>query len=1691
MPRRASKQSQNGHQSKPPKLSEMAGLVYKTTKFPRNYPSPSKTPSPQLADSVSIPIKTVSTKIAPPKSAPRQFAAVQIAQPVSGYQTEHKLSPKVEVLVQTQPKQATPTKPSQSSISIQLPTVSARDLAGVRDIAEQDYSKKRKRDSNADYQDQREKNDTARHLVEYEFDQVSYAAQQYSAESDDLTNSGIFYQSSLIEGSEIPILSQTTISKLDAAIRKADARAIADIPIEKITRIQKLLQGTISAVTRFTLTIDSDASESDVDEWFQIIDIVLTSLQAMKALLRTMTSNREDKELYSEDILVNTIAALAHIIEGVVIPVVQCRTGSSTFGFFSARRKELSDVIVQSQRALMLLGKLVANVEISEIAVSRIEHWSIELIFVENAHTEKESILGIQRYETMRRAAMDTLASVFTRYPEHRKGVIDHILSSLEKLPSTRQSARQYKLTEGKPIQLVSALLMRLLQTSTMWTGVELSTQKKQKRRRKSHEDDDSEPEQSDDDDDEPIAQQVKRSLQKDPIDFDEWPKYSITDASKELASVYTTLYQNVVDTSKHMIGFLLGRALNTTKSGDLPYRNLLDIFTEDFLTVLGQPEWPAAEYLLTAMLNHLIHIGEDEKRAVPQKTMALDLMTTMAMRISELQGHKPAIIRGLETIDTPVSKRMLDLVQSSEASQVGLIHSSGPYRVLFEYLSHFPGDAQADSAAAFILIQWADLCLKAAKDEKPGLKNKALLQLRNTIPDMTWLGNEYSFAKMDLQMAKSASSIITLSSAFCNLYQHILRALLGAMNSSQTHLKSKGLKMITQLIEKDPNILDRHRMIFAHIVRCSDDPSPMVRQSALMLLEICTQLKPSQDKQACPKVCILSSDDNVGVRKKAMKLMNDMFLRNDDMGMRRLISLAFLQRTKDLEDSVADMARQNLESIWFTSLHGAAAGSVEAKINLQKQVTLLTACCEDTADPLLESYLWSLLAPTSKNNKTNLETCNRIVSVLFDSVIENTSDQTGVSQRQYSTALTIFAKVAPKLFTVEQLGLLTPYIKNVTTMENLLMYRNSVIVFRYVIPTLSSSVQQNLLIDIRKSLLSSITKIPYTELTEPAACLWNIREATNDAGFLVTLMTQVLKQLQPFSKNPASLEGNPTFLRIARLIDLLGPFGKICNLDPDVALFKQKGFDPKNGSVATLLIDNLHPFCNTKCPKEVRLSAIRSMGLICQSWPRQYLRTDITKAFELVFYNHDIELQRIVLEGFLTFFKQEEKRSETGAEIKVGGGSTHGQARLAKSFVANDNDGAVTTIAQKFLSHVLKIALATTDSLALVATEVIASINRQGLVHPKESGPALVALETSTNPAIARISLEAHQAMHSKHESMFEKEYMAAVQEAFRYQCDIIHDPRGITPHPYVAKLKPLFDVLKTGNSKSRKRFISNVCSKVKFELPKLDISGDIPTAVLFARFVMENLAFFDYARIDELLSLIKTLEDMVLTSVGATVGHAIETEVLKVKLSDNNGDIPMSDMTPSMASESDISFVNEGRLRQLAVASCILTMVWETRTHLRAVWGLQKSKVKLTVKDLNKAPTRQGLVSNEKFVDKIAVTVQSLADRDSQMALVTTFSQVIAIDSELRVQDEDDFGDLAAKASGYETPSEGEDAGMPGSGAAKGRKRKNASLGGVNTPKKVKKYASETPKKGLGKARKARSGSSVSNDAEDGAWD
>lgn len=436
-----------------------------------------------------------------------------------------------------------------------------------------------------------------------------------------------------------------------------------------------------------------------------------TALRSARVIVRIMAGLSEEKSLCSEEILQNVVDVLNRVLTSCVVPIVETRPKDSDSEFHdlaAAHKKEISQLLYQANRVMRLLVELLDKVDTAETIITALEYFAIRTLFVENAPTEKESILGIQKFEGLRRSAMDIITEVFSRYPEQRPFIFDEILASWQKLPTKGQYARQYKLSDGTSIQLVSALIIRLIQTSAApakdrLPRLKLRVSRTQIRTRS----------ESDTSDLEDVSSETKVDVgaSEAPSDGSDTNDEDDNSAKRRLAREADALSDHASKDAQYVVRYLVRRAMTASKTGDQPHRHLLDMFTEDLFSLLGNPEWPGAELLLRALLVSVMGITEN-KATAPAKNMALELLGMMGSAISELVASTQTCARSLENQDSALSgylRQLFDDYLDGSLQSSELMNWDGPYRMVMEYLVSADSDGlPTRSAQLYYLTQWA-----------------------------------------------------------------------------------------------------------------------------------------------------------------------------------------------------------------------------------------------------------------------------------------------------------------------------------------------------------------------------------------------------------------------------------------------------------------------------------------------------------------------------------------------------------------------------------------------------------------------------------------------------------------------------------------------------------------------------------------------------------------------------------------------------------------------------------------------------------------------------------------------------------------------------------------------------------------------------------------------------------------------
>ena len=542
-------------------------------------------------------------------------------------------------------------------------------------------------------------------------------------------------------GAEVRALATDKLVKLDLSLQKVTTTGkLDDIPIDDLCRLQKLCTKDLMIVQSSELSIDTTWNNDDFSAWLQRAGLAESALRSARIILRIMIGLKGEKRVCSEEILQHVVGVLNQIFNQCIIPVVEARprdAGAEFIELVSPHKKAIGQLLYQANKVMKMLVEMLAKVDIAETIITGLEFFAIRILFVENAQLEKESILSIQKFEAPRRTAMDIITGVFAKHSEQRPFIFDEILSSLQKLPTKGQNARQFKLSDGTSIQLVSALIMRLIQTSAAPARSLVKVKQpritiQRKRRLSASCSSESEAENSSKTVNDDEGSQAS-SIGPNDDTYDH--------AKQRLSKEATDLSSISARDAQYVMGYLVRRAMTASKSGDQPYRHLLDMFAEDLILVLGNAEWPAAELLLNVLMSIMMNITETKSTA-PAKTMALELLGIMGSAISELVAGTQSLARNLENQDSERGiqlRQMFDEYVDGRFQNTELFVWDGPYRIVLDYLASVDSEGlPTRSAQVFYLIQWAK-SVGAAQSTAEFEGKPMVYQLQKMLSSRAW----------------------------------------------------------------------------------------------------------------------------------------------------------------------------------------------------------------------------------------------------------------------------------------------------------------------------------------------------------------------------------------------------------------------------------------------------------------------------------------------------------------------------------------------------------------------------------------------------------------------------------------------------------------------------------------------------------------------------------------------------------------------------------------------------------------------------------------------------------------------------------------------------------------------------------------------------------------------------------------
>jgi cohesin loading factor subunit SCC2 len=371
-------------------------------------------------------------------------------------------------------------------------------------------------------------------------------------------------------------------------------------------------------------------------------------------------------------------------------------------------------------------------------------------------------------------------------------------------------------------------------------------------------------------------------------------------------ADEWTRAAKSANQSASYIVSYLTSRALQTSRAAptDSPFKALLDIFTEDFLTVLAAPEWPAAELLLRSLIKNLYACIDGDSHGAQVKNVALDVVGQIAAKIRAVRKKLRVQLSSRPEEDTDtltLIARVAEYSTGPSLTMKELTDLQETYRIMWA-----KSDSGMRDALRFQVCSWANFVLSTDRIEDEEVSTRRSAPLIEVLVQIAKTGTaQYDSLSLpsDLEVSLACTVLLTRSPLFQS-WDNMLSRILRSMSEKQPTFRTKALRALGQIIVADPDILSLTNVQQQVALRISD-PSPAVREAAIELVSKHIASDPVLGKEYYDVIRGRVNDAGLGVRKRVIKLLKDIYFKCDDKSMQAEISASILSRIADDENSV------------------------------------------------------------------------------------------------------------------------------------------------------------------------------------------------------------------------------------------------------------------------------------------------------------------------------------------------------------------------------------------------------------------------------------------------------------------------------------------------------------------------------------------------------------------------------------------------------------------------------------------------------------------------------------------------------------------------------------------------------------------------------------------------------------------
>ncbi|KAM6293877.1 nipped-B-like protein [Aegotheles albertisi] len=1286
---------------------------------------------------------------------------------------------------------------------------------------------------------------------------------------------------------EIPqelLLGKHQLSELGSESAKIKAMGIMDkLSTDKTVKLLNILEKNIQDGSKLSTLLNHNNDTEDEERLWRdlIMERVTKSADACLTAINIMTSPNMPKAVYIEDIIERVIQYTKFHLQNTLYPQYDpvYRVDPHGGGVLSSKAKR-AKCSTHKQRVIVMLYNKVCDIvsslsELLEIqlltdtTILQVSSMGITPFFVENV-------------SELQLCAIKLVTAVFSRYEKHRQLILEEIFTSLARLPTSKRSLRNFRLnssdTDGEPmyIQMVTALVLQLIQCVVHLPSTEKDSNSEEESNKK-------------------VDQDV----------------------------LITNSYETAMRTAQNFLSIFLKKC--GSKQGEEDYRPLFENFVQDLLSTVNKPEWPAAELLLSLLGRLLVHQFSNKSTEMALRVASLDYLGTVAARL-----RKDAVTSKMD--QGSIARIIKQVSGEDEIQQL--------QKALLDYLDeNTETDASLVFSRKFYIAQWfrdttmeTEKAIKSQKDEDSSEGTHHAKDVETTGQIMHRAESRKTFLRSIIKTAPSQFSTLKMNSdtvdyedaclivrylasmrPFAQSFDIYLTQILRVLGENAIAVRTKAMKCLSEVVAVDPSILarlDMQRGVHGRLM----DNSTSVREAAVELLGRFVLCRPQLAEQYYDMLIERILDTGISVRKRVIKILRDICIEQPTFPKITEMCVKMIRRVND-EEGIKKLVNETFQKLWFTPTPHHDKEAMTRKI---LNITDVVAACRDTGYDWFEQLLQNLLkSEEDASYKPVKKACTQLVDNLVEHILKyeeslSDSDNKGVNSGRLVACITtlfLFSKIRPQLM-VKHAMTMQPYLTTkCSTQNDFMVICNVAKILELVVPLMEHP-SETFLATIEEDLMKLIIKYGMTVVQHCVSCLGAVvNKVTQNYKFVWACFNRYYGALSKL-KSQHQEDPNSTILTANKpaLLRSLFTVGALCrHFDFDQEDFKGNSKVNIKDKVLELLM-----YFTKHSDEEVQTKAIIGLGFAFIQHPSLMFEQEVKTLYNSILSDKtcSVNLKIQVLKNLQTYLQEEDTRMQQ---------ADRDWKKVAKQEdlkeMGDISSGMSSSIMQLYLKQVLEAFFHTQSSVRHFALNVIALTLNQGLIHPVQCVPYLIAMGTDPEPSMRNKADQQLVEIDKKYAGFIHMKAVAGMKMSYQVQQAINTCPkdpvRGFRhDESSNALCSHLYSMIR-GNRQHRRAFLISL----------LNLFDDTAkTEVNMLLYIADNLACFPYQTQEEPLFIMHHI-DITLSVSGSNLLQSFKESMVKDKKKErkpSSDEESESDSNSGSESESEEEASKPRRLRK-----------------------------------------------------------------------------------------------------------------------------------------------------------------------------